>query len=75
MAKKYRLSKDEQSQPHGIMPCFTFVVVEFVFIEVGKISSIHGIYIGLQFRYKINPALQHAIIDIPVKLALKCYLL
>jgi hypothetical protein len=33
MAKKYRLSKDEQSQLHDIMPCFTFVVVEFVFIE------------------------------------------
>ena len=33
MAKKYRLSSDEQSQLHGIMPCFTFVVVEFVFIE------------------------------------------
>jgi hypothetical protein len=33
MAKKYRLSKDEQIQLHDIMPCFTFVVVEFVFIE------------------------------------------
>jgi hypothetical protein len=33
MAKKYRLSKDEQSQLHDIMRCFTFVVVEFVFIE------------------------------------------
>jgi hypothetical protein len=25
--------KDEQSQLHDIMPCFTLVVVEFVFIE------------------------------------------
>jgi hypothetical protein len=33
MAKKYHLSKDEQSQLHGIVPCFTFVVVKFVFIE------------------------------------------
>jgi len=33
MAKKYRLSKGEQSQLHDIMPCFTFVVVKFVFME------------------------------------------
>jgi hypothetical protein len=73
MAKKYRLSKDEQSQLHDIMPSFTFVVVEFVFIE----EKFQAFRASTQVfnLHTINPALQQAIIVIPVKLALKCYLL
>jgi hypothetical protein len=55
------------------MPSFTFVVVEFVFIE----EKFQAFRASTQVfnLHTINPALQQAIIVIPVKLALKCYLL